>query len=42
MNQNPIDDFTKIQALQFGLSIFLFLIVVFAYFLLLKNKEKTN
>jgi hypothetical protein len=42
MDNNEIDNFALMQYLQFGLSVFLFLLVAFAYFLLLKTKKRAN
>ncbi|HXB43912.1 MAG TPA: hypothetical protein VNV85_07635 [Puia sp.] len=40
MNNNAIDNINMLQSLEYALSVFLFFLVVTAYFLLLNDQEK--
>ena len=40
MNYEAVDKINTLQSLEYGLSVFLFFLVVAAYFLLLNDQEK--
>lgn len=40
MNNDLINNISKLQALEYGLSVLLFFLVAVAYFLLLSDQEK--
>ena len=42
MDNTALNNVNTLQALEYGLSVFLFFLVVTAYFLLLNDQEKTR
>jgi len=42
MNNEALNNINTLQGLEYGLSVFLFFLIVTAYFLLLNDQEKTR